>query len=102
VGIFAIGIEHPLDMTVQRLHDSNPRHHRRTASRHQHQRRDRGLPFRQRGFLVRRDAQGHELAAVRERDRLVKFAARAWSAFRHLPRPGNIQPRERRSRKGGA
>ena len=34
VGIFALGIEHPLDMTVQRLHDRDPRQHRRTASRH--------------------------------------------------------------------
>ena len=53
MGIFAIGIEHPLDMTVQRSHDADPRHHRRAASRHQHQHFDRGLPFRQVGFLFR-------------------------------------------------
>jgi hypothetical protein len=28
MGIFALGIEHPLDMAVQRLHDPDPRHHR--------------------------------------------------------------------------
>ena len=35
--IFAFGIEHPLDMTVQRLHDADPRHQRRPASGHQQQ-----------------------------------------------------------------
>ena len=32
MSIFAIGIEHPLGMTVQRLHDPDPRHHRRPAA----------------------------------------------------------------------
>jgi hypothetical protein len=31
MGIFAIGIEHPLDMTIERLHDTDPRHHRQNA-----------------------------------------------------------------------
>jgi hypothetical protein len=31
--LFAIGIEHPLDMTVQRLHDPDPRQHSVTAAR---------------------------------------------------------------------
>jgi hypothetical protein len=30
--ILALGIEHPLDMTVQRSHDANPRHHRVAAA----------------------------------------------------------------------
>ena len=30
--LFAIGIEHPLDITVQRLHDPNPSHHRVAAA----------------------------------------------------------------------
>jgi hypothetical protein len=47
MGLFALGIEHPLDVTVQRSHDPNPRHHRRTATAAQHQCFDRGLPFRQ-------------------------------------------------------
>jgi hypothetical protein len=60
MGIFAIGIEHPLDMTVQRSHDANPRHHRVAAAAAQHQRFDSGLPFRQVGFLFRqlRDVVG--------------------------------------------
>ena len=32
VGIFALGIEHPLDMTVQRLHNADARHHRGAAT----------------------------------------------------------------------
>jgi hypothetical protein len=53
MGIFAIGIEHPFDVTIQRPHDADPRHHRRTAAAAQHQRLDRGLPFRQVGFFFR-------------------------------------------------
>ena len=51
--IFAIGIEHALYMTVQCPHDPDPRHHRWTASGHQHQNLDRRLPFRQVGLLFR-------------------------------------------------
>jgi hypothetical protein len=43
----ALGIERLLDMTVQRLHNPDPGHHRRTTVRYHHQRSDRGLPFRQ-------------------------------------------------------
>ena len=43
MGIFAIGIEHPFDMTIQRSHNPNPRHHRRAAAAAQHQRFDRRL-----------------------------------------------------------
>jgi hypothetical protein len=52
--IFAFGIKDPFDVTVQRLHDPDPRHHGRTASRRQQQDFDRRLPFRQVGFLFRR------------------------------------------------
>jgi hypothetical protein len=31
--VFSIRIEHPLDMTVQRLHNPDPRHHRRDHCR---------------------------------------------------------------------
>jgi hypothetical protein len=45
--IFAIGIEHPLDMTIERLHDPDPGQHRVTTAAAQHQHFDRRLPFRQ-------------------------------------------------------
>jgi hypothetical protein len=32
MGIFALGIEDPFDVTVQRLHDPDPRHHRGPAA----------------------------------------------------------------------
>jgi hypothetical protein len=48
---FAIGIEHSLNMTVQRLHDPDARHHRRPAARYQHPHFDRRLPLRQVGFF---------------------------------------------------
>ena len=51
MGIFALGIEQPLDMTVQRFHDTDARHHRRAAARYQHQDLDCRLPFGQVGFL---------------------------------------------------
>jgi hypothetical protein len=42
-----VGIEHPLNMPVQRPHDADPRQHRRPAQRRdQHQGFDCGLPFR--------------------------------------------------------
>ena len=72
MGLFALGIEHPLDMTVQRFHDPDARHHRRTTSRHEQQNLDRGSPLLQVGFLLRqlRDVVGcflqrDELATVR-------------------------------------
>jgi hypothetical protein len=66
MGLFPLGIEHPLDMTVQRLHDPDPRHHRRTASRHQHQYLDRRLPFV--ALLVGLRKVGDVLARVHQRD----------------------------------
>ena len=77
--LFAIGIEHPLDMTVQRSHDSNPRHHRVPAAAAQHQRFDRRLPFWQVGFLfgqlvdvVGRVLQRQQLPAVGQNDGILK------------------------------
>ena len=40
MGNFALWIEQPLDMSVQRLHHCDLHEHRRTAARHQHQRLD--------------------------------------------------------------
>jgi len=68
MSILALGIERVLDVTVQRLHDPDPRHHRRTALRHQHQHRDRRLPFRQVGFLLRQ--AGDVVGGVTKRDEL--------------------------------
>jgi hypothetical protein len=77
--ILAIGIEHPLDMTVQRSHDANPRHHRVAAAPAQHQRLDRGLPFRQVGFFLRqlrdvvcRVLQREQLPAVGQNNGILK------------------------------
>src|SRR5262245_2153520 len=78
--IFAFGIEHPLEMTVQRLHDPDPRYHRRTAVlRDEDQRFHRGLPFRRRvlGLRQRRDVAGgipqsEELSAIWKRYWILK------------------------------
>ena len=53
MGVFAIGIEHALDITVQRLHDRDPRQHCRTAPAAYPQCLDRDLQVRQVGFLFR-------------------------------------------------
>ena len=53
MGVFTVGIKHPLDMTVQRLHDGDTGEHGwSTLFDYQHQGLDRGLPFRQSGFLL--------------------------------------------------
>ena len=77
--VLALGIKDPLDVTVQRLHDSDPRHHRRTATRHQQQHLNGGLPFRQVGFLLRqfrnvvgRVLQREQLPAVGQNDGILK------------------------------
>jgi hypothetical protein len=77
--LLAIGIEHPLDVTVQRPHDSNPRHHRVAAAATQHQRFNCRLPFRQVGFLLRqlgdvvcRVVQREQLPAVGQNDGILK------------------------------
>jgi hypothetical protein len=93
VGFFAIGIEDPLDVAVQRIHDSDARQHRVTASRHEQQNLDRGLPFRQPEFLLRqlRDVVGcvlerDELATVRQRYRILKLRCQPVSAIRRTDR----------------
>jgi hypothetical protein len=45
--LFAIGIEHPFDVTVQGLHDPDPRQHGVTSAAAQHQHLDSCLPLRQ-------------------------------------------------------
>jgi hypothetical protein len=45
--VLSVGIEHPHDVPVQRLHHADPGEHGRAAVLdHQHQRLDRGLPLR--------------------------------------------------------
>ena len=78
--LFAIGIEHPLDVTVQRPHDADPRQHRIATTATQHQDLDRRLPFRQVEFLLRQLGdvvgcvfKGDEHPAARQRDRIFKW-----------------------------
>lgn len=80
--VLAIGIEHPLDATVQRFHDADPREHCRTAQvGNEYECLDRGLPLRQIGFVLRepgnigrRLAQGAELLAFGQGDRILKLS----------------------------
>jgi hypothetical protein len=65
--VFAIRIELAKVAAVQRSHDANPRKHGRSIrANNQHQRLDRGLPFRERGFLFRKC--GHVGCSVAQRD----------------------------------
>jgi hypothetical protein len=83
--VFAIGIEHVLDVTVQRFHDTNPCEHRRAVVfGHQDQRFHRGLPFlgvvfglRQFRDVQRCVAQGDQLLAFGQRYRLIEFVGPA-------------------------
>ena len=78
--IFAIGIEHPFDVTVQRPHDADPGQHRGAAGLcNEDQRLHGGLPFGRRvfGFRQLRDVaggilQGDERASPRKRNRILK------------------------------
>ena len=77
--LFAIRIEYPLDTTVQRPHDPDPRQHWIANAATQHQKFDRrllllqvGLFFRQLGVVVGRVLQREQLPAVGQRDRLVE------------------------------
>jgi len=46
MGVLAVGIEHPFDVSVQRPHDADARHHRRAVKLDdQKQGFDRGLPL---------------------------------------------------------
>jgi hypothetical protein len=61
MSIFAIAIEHPLDMTVQCLHDPDAGKHGVTTAAARHQRFDRRLPFRKVGFVLRQLRDLHAL-----------------------------------------
>ena len=91
MGIFALEIEHPLDMTVQRSHDPNPRHHRRTAAATKQQNFNRRLPFRQVGFLFRQAGDVcccvrnvTSFSPARRRYRIFELASPALFALCHL------------------
>ena len=71
--VSVIGVEHAFDMTIHFLHDSNPRHHRRTAARHHHRDLDRRLPFRRFG-LVGGVAKCDELFDRPAADRILERA----------------------------
>jgi len=82
MGVFAVGIEHPFDVSVQRPHDADARHHRRAVKLDdQKQGFDRGLPLVEQLLglgelldLFRGVLQGNDLATVGQRDRVVKRA----------------------------
>ena len=82
---FARGIEHPLDVPVQRPHDADPREHRRPAvCRHQDQGLHRRLPIlgfvlglRQLRDVLAGNLKGDELATAGKLDRLVEGAGSA-------------------------
>src|SRR6476660_9683925 len=79
--LLAIGIEPALDVTVQGLHDADPREHRRAAKGcDQDQCFHCGLPFRRSVFRLRElgdvvasVAKGDELATFWQRDRFLEF-----------------------------
>jgi hypothetical protein len=79
--VFAIRIEHPLDVTVQGSHDADPRKHRRAAVTFgdQDQGLNRGLPFLDLLFCLRQFLdllgsvlQRDDLATARQRDRIIE------------------------------
>src|SRR5258708_7014786 len=68
--LFAIGIKHPLDVSVQRTHDPDAREHRRFARRrHQDQGPHRCLPLRSLMLGLRK--LGDVVAGILERDELA-------------------------------
>jgi hypothetical protein len=88
--VFAVGIEHTLDVAVQRPQHTDPRMHQRPAILRSHdQRLDGGLPLRAFVFGLRqpRDVIGgilerDELVSAWQRDRIVEFPFPAF--FNHL------------------
>jgi hypothetical protein len=80
MGIFALGIEHPLDITVQRLRDPDPRQHRwPVLLDHQQQCLDSGLPFvellvglRKLGDVGPPRLEGEQLPTIRQGYWIVK------------------------------
>jgi hypothetical protein len=82
--VFAIGVEHALDVTVQCLHDADPGEHCRPSTRSdKHQGFHRCLPFR-RGMLGFRKL-GDVVAGVLKRDELA--AARQINRIFEWPSP---------------
>src|SRR6266436_7230791 len=82
--LFAIGIELANAPAVQCPHHANPSEHRRSAVLdHQHQRLDRGLPFRERGFLFWQ--AGDVVAGVPQRDQRSPVGQQYWILKRALP-----------------
>ena len=87
--LFTRWFEHELDVTIQCLHDADPRQHRRPARRRdQDQGLHRCLPFRRLVLGLRkfRDVvagilERDELATVRQRDRLVEGAGPTLPGF---------------------
>jgi hypothetical protein len=79
--VFAIGIEHALDVSIQRPHDADARHHRAAvAFGDQDQRFDRNLPFLELLFGLWQlldisgcVLEGDELATLGQRDRIVEW-----------------------------
>ena len=78
--LFAIGVEHALDVAVQRPHDADPREYRGTARRRDQ---DQGfhcclplrglvLVLRELGDVVAGVLERDELATVRQRNRIVE------------------------------
>jgi hypothetical protein len=82
--LFAIGLEFPHDVPMQRLQYTNPRHHGVTAPAAQQQSFDRSLPFRQAGYPLRRASdinrgvsEGDEFPTIRVDDRFIEWCGPA-------------------------
>ena len=80
--VFAISVEHPLDVAVQSSHDADARHHGRAVELDYHEQGfNRGLPLVEQllglGELLdvfRGVLQGNDLATVGQRDPVVETA----------------------------
>ena len=84
------GIEHTLNVSVQRPHDAYPRKHRRPAERRdQNQGFHRGLAFRSRVLRLRQ--LGDVGAGVLQRDKLA--TSRQWDRIVERPFPAAIRHR---------
>lgn len=75
--LIGVGIEFQHYVTVQRIRECDPGEHRRSVSRHEHQRFDRDLPLRQFRLLLWQGgdvvgAQRVERSSVRERYRILE------------------------------
>src|ERR1700731_3453179 len=82
--LFAIGIKHPLDVAVQRLHDADAREHRRAAQRRDKRQGFHGsLPLWR--FVLGLGKLGDIGAGVLEGDELTPAGQRDWIFERTLP-----------------